>query len=212
MPFQAYCAPHPGEKRREPVRLGDVLHRQGQGQLESVAPLQGAGEVHAAQHGLGRLGAVARDEGVVGDGDVAIADALGEAGHLGGGAVLLVGPGPEGAVAIEAALVWGGAPLGGVGLVEEVVDHVQEGLAVTGLVGGPHVIGVVVVGDVDALGRGLTGSPGARQGKQEHEDKQNPPHVRRFVIWDFEEDEMYRFIYFRKAESCQEKSVLGLSI
>jgi len=69
--------------------------------------------------------------------------------------VALVGPYPEIAVAIPAALVFGGIVSGGVGQVQVVIDHLDESLAVGLFVRRPEIVGVIVGRDIDPLGAGL---------------------------------------------------------
>ena len=72
--------------------------------------------------------------------------------ELGRRPALFIGPDPITAVAAEAALEIGLVAGRRVGQIEIIIQHVQEGRPAGDGVGRPHIVGVIVVGDVKLLG------------------------------------------------------------
>ena len=157
--------PGPGEQRRQPERQGLVLHRQGEREPQVVPAFEPAGVVHTPQHGLHGLAAVTRHHGVQRGGDRSVFDSLHQSVELGRGFPLLVLPQPEVAVGVEAVAERRRVLGRPVRQVEVEVQHLDERLGVHLGVGRPHVVGVVVVGDVESLrlGRRRDGQDGGHQ-------------------------------------------------
>jgi len=128
-----------------------VFLGKGEPQAEPVSPLQPPGVIHAPQDRLGRHGPVAEIEESQGNADRAVLDPQDQAVELGRRTVVFISPDPKRSVDVEPVPV--GLRVAGrrLGLVQVIIEHGQEGVAVRIRVGRPEVIGVVVVGDVDAL-------------------------------------------------------------
>ena len=142
----------PRPQRTQAVGQSLVFLGHRQLELQSVAPLQASGVIKAAQNGFGRHPAIAEIEQGHRDVDMAAADAADQAIELGRRPALFIGPDPITAVAAEAALEIGLVAGRRVGQIEVIIQHVQEGRPAGGGVGRPHIVGVIVVGDVKLLG------------------------------------------------------------
>ena len=73
--------------------------------------------------------------------------------------VLLVGPKPKTPITVPSRLVWRRIARSHIDLVEVKIEHFEKCLAVALFIQRPHVIGVVVIGDIDALRLGCTDGP-----------------------------------------------------
>jgi len=90
---------------------------------------------------------------------VPVANAANQTVELSRRLVLLVGPKPKTPITVPSRLVWRRIARSHIDLVEVKIEHFEKCLAVALFIQRPHVIGVVVIGDIDALRLGCTDGP-----------------------------------------------------
>ena len=161
-----------GPDRAEPVGHAGALHGDREREVEAVPALELAGVVHRPDDRFDRNAAVADDQRVQRRGDVSRFQPVDEPLEVSGGLVLLVLAQPEAAVRREAALELGRLRRRRIGLIEVVVEHLDEERLVLGGRRRPEVVGVVVRRHEDALGIGgrRLCSGAQRQRRNDHDE------------------------------------------
>ena len=145
--FRAGTRPQRSQSQRQSL----VFHGQRKREPEAVGPFDMARVIHTAQDGFGGLCTVDRNHRIQRNRQMPVRHPAHEASELRRRSGLLVIPHPKAAIGVPLHLVIGRLGGGRIHLIQIKIAHVVQHLRISSLIPRPHIVCVVVGGDIDAL-------------------------------------------------------------